>query len=53
MNEWFPCSYALSLMVLVGGCAGILGYFVGRWREQLALLETFGPRHPIDLIHNM
>ena len=39
LTSWLPCPYALSLVML----AGIAGYVLGRWREQLRLLETFKP----------
>jgi hypothetical protein len=35
MTDWLPCFYALALM----GAAAAVGYLLGRWREQLALLE--------------
>ena len=43
MTAWLPCAYA---SVLIGVCtviAGALGFWAGRMREQLALLETFRP----------
>lgn len=45
MTDWLPCLYALLLIAM--GCAfsSALGYRVGRWREQLALLEICKPEH--------
>lgn len=39
MNEWLPCLYALILM----GAAAAVGFWLGRWREQWALLEMRKP----------
>jgi hypothetical protein len=37
MNDLLPCPLALTYMLL----AGVVGYWLGRWREQLRLLEVF------------
>lgn len=39
MSNWMPCLLALSYML----AAGVLGYWLGRKREQLALLELLKP----------
>jgi hypothetical protein len=39
MNAWLPCLHALSYMAL----AALSGYLLGRWREQLSLLEALKP----------
>jgi hypothetical protein len=41
MTEWLPCFYALGLM----GAAAALGFWLGRMREQLALLEMCKPAY--------
>ena len=41
MTDWRPCLYALVLM----GAAAAVGYLLGRWREQLALLEMCKPSY--------
>ena len=43
MIDWLPCAYASVLMGVCTVIAGTLGFWVGRMREQLALLETFRP----------
>jgi hypothetical protein len=50
MIDWLPCGYALSLIVGFAALASAAGYVLGRWREQLSLLEIFGPKHPTDLM---
>ncbi len=39
MNNWLPCLLALGYMLI----AGIVGYGLGRMREQLHLLEILKP----------
>jgi hypothetical protein len=39
MSDWMPCPLALSYMAL----AALSGYLLGRWREQLSLLEALKP----------
>jgi hypothetical protein len=41
MTEWLPCLYALFLM----GVAAAVGFWLGRLREQLALLEMCKPAY--------
>jgi hypothetical protein len=41
MTEWLPCLYALFLM----GVAATAGFWLGRLREQLALLEMCKPAY--------
>jgi hypothetical protein len=41
MTDWLPCLYALFLM----GAAATVGFWLGRWREQLALLEMCKPTY--------
>ncbi len=41
MTDWLPCLYALVLM----GAGAAVGYLLGRWREQLALLEMCKPSY--------
>ena len=43
MTEWLPCPYAGLLMGICTVIAGAIGFWAGRMREQLALLETFRP----------
>ena len=43
MNDWLPCGYALSLIGLSMVIAAVAGYWAGRMREQLALLEMLRP----------
>ncbi|MGA8515445.1 MAG: hypothetical protein WB821_11850 [Burkholderiaceae bacterium] len=45
MTEWLPCLYAATLIAMGTVVAGSLGYTIGRWREQLALLEMCRPEH--------
>ncbi len=39
MSDWLPCLVALGYMLI----AAIAGYWLGRWREQLHLLEVLKP----------
>lgn len=39
MSDWLPCPLALSYLL----AAGVVGYWLGRWREQLHLLQMFKP----------
>lgn len=39
LTNWLPCPYAATLAML----ASVAGYGLGRWREQLRLLETLKP----------
>jgi hypothetical protein len=41
MSDWLPCLYASTLMA----AAALVGYWFGRWREQLSLLEICKPEH--------
>lgn len=43
MNDWLPCPYAASLISLATLIAAAMGFWIGRMREQLALLETLRP----------
>ena len=43
MNDWLPCPYIASLVGLATVVAAALGFWIGRMREQLALLEIFRP----------
>lgn len=43
MNDWLPCLYAAMLIGLSTAIAGTIGFWAGRMREQLALLEIFRP----------
>ncbi len=43
MNDWLPCGYALSLIGVSMVIAAAAGFWAGRMREQLALLEIFRP----------
>jgi putative Mn2+ efflux pump MntP len=43
LNDWLPCPYAASLIGLATAIAAVLGFWIGRMREQLALLETLHP----------
>jgi putative Mn2+ efflux pump MntP len=43
LNDWLPCPYAASLIGLATVIAAVLGFWIGRMREQLALLETLHP----------
>lgn len=39
MSDWLPCLVALGYMLI----AAALGYSLGKWREQLHLLEVLKP----------
>ena len=39
MSNWMPCLLALGYMFV----ASVVGYWLGRKREQLALLELLKP----------
>ena len=41
VTNWLPCSYA-SVLILA---AAAVGFWLGRWREQLALLQLLKPEH--------
>jgi hypothetical protein len=41
VNAWLPCAYAVGLIGVGMLVAGAAGYWLGRYREQLALLEQF------------
>ena len=43
MSEWVPCAYASSLIGAGMAVAIVAGYLLGRWREQLHLLEVLRP----------
>lgn len=43
MTDWMPCNYALALVAAGMATAGMVGFWLGRWREQLALLEILHP----------
>ena len=43
MTDLLPCDYALALIAGGLAVAGMVGFWLGRWREQLALLETLHP----------
>ena len=43
MTDWMPCDYALALIAGGMAASGMVGFWLGRWREQLALLEVFHP----------
>lgn len=40
-----PCLYALSLIGIGSAVSALAGYWLGRWREQLSLLEICRPEH--------
>lgn len=42
-NDWLPCVYALGLIGLGSTLAAVVGYWAGRWREQLSLLQICKP----------
>jgi membrane protein DedA with SNARE-associated domain len=44
MTHWLPCLYATVLITAGSAVAAALGYLVGRWREQLWLLEILKPQ---------
>ena len=43
MTEWLPCPYAAMWIGASTVVAAAIGFWAGRMREQLALLETFRP----------
>ena len=43
MTDLLPCPYAATLIGLSSVGAAILGFWIGRMREQLALLEILRP----------
>ena len=43
MNDWIPCAYALSMIGIGMAVAAVASYLLGRWREQLYLLEVLRP----------
>lgn len=43
MTDMLPCPYAASLIGLATVIAAVLGFWIGRMREQLALLEILRP----------
>ena len=43
MNSWLPCGYAFTLIGVGMVIAAAAGFWAGRKREQLALLEMFRP----------
>lgn len=43
MTELLPCPYAAALIGVSSVGAAILGFWIGRMREQLALLEILRP----------
>lgn len=43
MNDWLPCLYATALIAIGSAFSVALGYWLGRWREQLWLLEICKP----------
>jgi hypothetical protein len=45
MNDWLPCPYAAMLIGTSTVIAAVFGFYAGRMREQLALLELFRPWH--------
>jgi hypothetical protein len=45
MSDLLPCLYALTLIICGAGAAAVIGFRVGRWREQLSLLELMKPDH--------
>jgi hypothetical protein len=45
MNDLLPCLYALVLMAGSAVAAAAVGFWAGRWREQLSLLELLKPEH--------
>jgi hypothetical protein len=45
MTNWLPCLYATGLIAAGSAVAATLGYWAGRWREQLWLLEILKPEH--------
>jgi hypothetical protein len=45
MTDWLPCLYAAILISSTGLIFAVIGYYVGRWREQMWLLEVCQPEH--------
>ena len=43
MSDWIPCAYAVTLIGIGMAAAGAASYLLGRWREQLRLLEILRP----------
>jgi membrane protein DedA with SNARE-associated domain len=43
MSNWLPCLYATALIAIGSAVSAVAGYWLGRWREQLWLLEIFKP----------
>lgn len=43
MTEWMPCVYAAMLIGGSTAIAAAIGFWAGRMREQLALLEMCRP----------
>ena len=43
MIELLPCPYAAMLIGMTSLATAALGFWTGRMREQLALLETLHP----------
>ena len=43
MTDWMPCNYALALVAGGMGAAGMVGFLLGSWFEQLVLLKIFKP----------
>jgi putative Mn2+ efflux pump MntP len=43
MNDLLPCPYAATLIGLTTLVAAVMGFWIGRMREQLALLEVLRP----------
>ena len=43
MTDLMPCPYAATLIGLATVIAAVLGFWIGRMREQLALLEILRP----------
>lgn len=41
MNDLLPCPLALTYSLLTG----VVGYWLGRWREQLHLLQMLKPEN--------
>lgn len=43
MTDWLPCPYAAALIGLSTVVAAAMGFWIGRMREQLAMLELLRP----------
>jgi hypothetical protein len=43
MSNWMPCLLALAYILVAGAIFGTVGFYLGRWREQLHLLQVFKP----------